>query len=339
MILIRADGSGKTGSGHLMRCMTIAEQLKKREEVCFITASEESIGLIQSRGFQAELLEDINGEMDRELPQIELLVQKKGARILLVDSYLVSESYLAGLRAFIKTIYLDDFGGVDYPVDMVINYNVFADRQEYRERYADRNTEYLVGADYIPIRQEFLQAEYHVRRELKKVLLLTGGGDYYHLADKFVNCFGNKEELKEIEFHLILGYYNHDKEQLKAKAEKYGNFRLYENVSDIWNLMRDCDLAITAGGTTVYELCAVGVPFIGYSFADNQQPVMKYLKKHNLAVYCGDYRTEQDALFESFTEQLSYYRDAAVRETFSRKEKTLVDGKGAIRIADSIIQC
>lgn len=337
MILIRADGSPKTGSGHVMRCMTIAEQLNDREQICFVTASEESVSLIEDRGFKVEVLKGCYTENRiEEIDELRQIIINKKAKLLLVDSYLVTEEYFEGLKDIVKLAYLDDIGEKLYPADVIINYNVFATESDYLQKYSVQATECLIGPSYIPIRGEFTQEKYEVRKEFRDVLLLTGGGDYYNLSEKFMDTFGQREELRHINFHLVCGYYNNQKEILRKKAEQYNNFYLYENVQDIWKLMRQCDCAVTAGGTTVYELCAVGVPIIGYAFADNQHPVMDYLNQNKLAVYCGDYRDKGEILFEKLTKTLLDYTEYELRKNMSNSIKNLVDGKGAKRIADAL---
>lgn len=339
MILIRADGSNRTGSGHLMRCMTIAEQLTGKEEVLFLTRTRESAAFVKARGFEACVLSDFEGEERpwmEELPCLEAWMQERHPDCILVDSYQATEEYLEAVSRWAPVIYLDDFGERAYPVSMVVNYNVFADKENYERLYRDRNTICLIGPEYIPIRSAFLEKSYRVRENPENVLLLTGGGDYYGFAGKFLKEFGAREDLQGLHFHLVCGFYSEETKEF-LKEENYTNFTLYENVQDIWNLMERCDLAVTAGGTTVYELCAMGVPLLGYSFADNQRPVLSWLYDRGIAPDCGEYRALGENLFKRIAELLNSSRDYDSRRRISEREKTLVDGHGAKRIAQAIL--
>lgn len=340
MILIRADGSNRTGSGHLMRCMTIAEQLTEKEKVLFLTRTRESAAFVKARGFMAEVLWDFGREeipWPEELPYLEAWIKKTHPNRILVDSYQATEEYLAAVSRWAPVIYLDDFGEKAYPVSLVVNYNVFADKGNYERLYKEKETLCLVGPEYIPIRSAFLEKEYKVRREAKQVLLLTGGGDYYRFAEKFLTEFGKREDLQGLHFHLVCGFYSRQERALLEQGGIGPDFTLYENVKDIWNLMERCDLAITAGGTTVYELCFMGVPLLGYSFVDNQRPVLSFLQDKGIAPDCGDYRALGDNLFARVAEVLNSCRDYEVRKRISQREHQLVDGKGARRIADAIL--
>lgn len=338
MILIRADGSSHTGSGHLMRCMTIAEQLAGKEQALFLTRTRESAAFVQERGFAAEVLGDL-GERSwmEELPYLEAWIKKTDPRRILIDSYQATEEYLGSVSRWAPVVYLDDFGEKAYPVSMVVNYNVFADGRKYEQLYKESKTVCLTGSAYIPIRPAFRKEPYTVRETAENILVLTGGGDYYQLAEKFLTEFEKREDLQGMHFHLVCGYYNGQAKELLERRRGRLKFTFYENVKEIWKLMERCDLAVTAGGTTVYELCAMGVPLLGYSFADNQRPVLSYLQDKGIAPDCGDYRALGDNLFARVAEVLHDCRDYDLRKRISEKEKTLVDGRGARRIADAIL--
>lgn len=340
MIVFRADGSDKIGSGHLMRCMTIARQICEkygdRQDVLFVTALEESVDFIRSKGFEAIALGKI--ELNEELPEIISFLEKEKPEWLLIDSYKATVEYLAEVRKYTKVAYMDDFGEQRYPVDMIVNYNVFAREEHYTKLYEGQNTKCLIGPMYIPIRDEFTKQKFIVKEQMTDVLLLTGGGDYCHLSEKFIDTFGQKPELSGLRFHLICGYYNERMEIIKEKALKHDNFIIYENVSEMGRLMQKCDLALTAGGSTVYELCAVGVPFVGYSFADNQHPLMNYICEQEVAPYLGDYRECGDELLEDMAEHIIACKKTARRKEIHESVKGFVDGMGAARIADALLR-
>ena len=98
-----------------------------------------------------------------------------------------------------------------------------------------------------------------------------------------------------------------------------------------------CDIAITAGGTTLYELCATGVPSIAFTMADNQVDFTKSFHEHEAICYVGDARSD-NALARNLAARLfSILPDKALRTRLSANARKLVDGRGAERIADAII--
>ena len=100
--------------------------------------------------------------------------------------------------------------------------------------------------------------------------------------------------------------------------------------------MQEADLAVSAGGTTLYELCAVGTPAISYSFADNQLGNVEKFEEDGMISYAGDLR--RDPVAEHVAAYLDYFgQNQKVRRERSLKMQELVDGKGALRIAKALM--
>ena len=116
------------------------------------------------------------------------------------------------------------------------------------------------------------------------------------------------------------------------ERETEAEIHFYQNVNNLEEYMAKADLAVSAGGITLYELAAMGVPTITYSFADNQLYNVKQFQKDDLMEYAGDGR--KDKVEEIIGEMLQFYRHhKKEREERSLKMQKLVDGKGAERIA------
>ena len=295
-IVIRADGNADIGVGHLMRCLTIAEQVGERGHVVFWCADEASAALARARGFTALTLGTDYHDMMSELPRLEQLAHDKerGAEnsakhseersakystensaecnasrsmkhmytlsVILVDSYFVTAEYLQALRAYGRVYLLEDMPGKIWPVDGVINYNVFADRYFYEEAYGQRgepvptpemrrSIQLYIGASYVPIRSQFVGQDYEVREQVKELLVTTGGGDRENIAGKIL------ESLEDMacHIHVVSGPYNPHGAWLAGYAQTHPGVVVHQRVEEMAKLMLQCDLAVTAGGTTVYE--------------------------------------------------------------------------------------
>ena len=344
MFLIRADGNAKIGAGHLMRCMTIAEELaafKGREEILFVCADAESALLVRENGFQAHVLGTDYRDMEQELTQWHALMDKlKGSgtavgHVLLVDSYFVTEVYLTELSRLGRVVLMDDMGRYAYPVDCVVNYNASADPVYYSNLYEGQSTRLLIGSSYVPIRRQFQNGHYRVAEQVRDVLLTTGGGDSENIAGAILKHIWDRE----LRFHLVTGRFNPHLVELEELAKCLDGVFIYHDVKDMAGLMRQCDVAVTAGGSTIYELSALGVPFICFSYAENQEALVDYVETFGSGVAAGKWHRDPEKTLNRIGELLVRLRvDRKKREDLSLRERAMVDGGGAGRLAEVLME-
>lgn len=351
MVVIRADANSKIGMGHVMRCLSVADALLKRgEEVLFVTADDTPVPLLTKKGVPYRVLHTDYADMEAELPELwevlrELpqgaespdaaLAQKNTS--ILVDSYYVTEKYLAALKKRITTIYMDDIYAFSYPVDMLINYNIYGEEMGYEKDAAFADTKLLLGTEYVPLREEFSAGEQQRTAANCGILITTGGSDSFNLAGQLLTEAMKYDALKEKEYHVVSGSLNPHIGELQALAEKHENIHIHCNVTNMAELMAESEVALSAGGSTLYELCAMGVPVIAFSFAENQERLVQTFVKRGIAQYGGNYRTDGNKMIQNTIAGLeTLLEDENLRTEYRKKARTLVDGKGADRIAEAI---
>lgn len=352
MLYVRADGNAKIGAGHLMRCLTIIEayvQLKgSSDNVMFVCADELSAELVRERGFQAKVLGTDYRDMESEISGWASMFSnwngfgrreecrgplERPRSTILVDSYYVTAKYLRELQSFGTVILLDDMQQEAYSVDVVVNYNVFAEEASYRELYRGNAAQFCIGGDFVPIRKQFLGREYEVADQVKDILITTGGGDVDNIAGEILQAIYTPK----VQYHMVIGRFNPHRESLERLAKEAGNVQLHMDVKDMAGLMEQCDLAITAGGTTIYELAAMGIPFICFSYAENQEALTEYLGKQQVACFAGAYHKEpQQVLQQMKLLTAKMCGDYEARKICSQQEKMMIDGKGAERLAQML---
>ena len=336
MICIRADGGQELGLGHIMRCISIASAIKSAgEEVCFILADENPVEFLRTRSLRYYVLESDYRQMEEEIDRLAPVLEKEKPNLILVDSYFVTEEYMIQLRRFAPLAYLDDMGVISFSADILINYNIFADYDMYREKAK----QYLLGVAYAPLRTEFVQVDYPVRKNATGILLTTGGSDRYNLAGKFLDCILESEHLRHMDCYVVSGAYNPNLPYLEDRAKEHKNVHICRNVTNMCELMQKCDVAVTAGGSTMYELSAVGVPMVCFSFVDNQEQIVRGFEERNLVAFAGDYLSQKEDMIPlgiKALEQLT--KDFEARERESRQLRETVDGMGAMRIASALIR-
>lgn len=379
MVVIRADANSKIGMGHVMRCLSVADALLKRgEEVLFVTADDTPVPLLTKKGIPYRVLHTDYADMEAELPKLwnalselpqgpgvpEAALPQKNTSIL-VDSYYVTEKYLAALKKRITTIYMDDIYAFSYPVDMLINYNIYGEEMGYEKDAAFADTKLLLGTEYVPLREEFSAGAGYAqsRKELLAetenvtpaedrlhqtaeqgrtadggILITTGGSDSFNLAGQLLMEAMKYDALKEKEYHVVSGSLNPHIGELQALAQKHENIHIHCNVTNMAELMAESKVALSAGGSTLYELCAMGVPVIAFSFAENQERLVQTFVKRGIAQYGGNYRTDGNKMIQNTIAGLeTLLEDKNLRSEYRKKARTLVDGKGAERIAEALL--
>ena len=420
-LFIRTDANASIATGHLYRCMAIAEaacrlrtsasddisdDVSEGEACCEIDglvegeACCETAGLAQSEACcETDILADsevcceTNGlaeseaqglfdvefifgenvsmsfnagvmstrmlssykstDMEAELPEmIEILkaCDKEQKPILLIDSYNVTERYLRELSEYAYIAYIDDLRQLDFEYDILINYD-YVNKENilsYEESYSKAKKK-LLGLAYTPLREQFAMTKRSVagvwERErvvspIKNVLIASGGSDPEHALLRISEVL---MDIPNLQIHLLVGKLCNDRKEILELSEKNPKISVHENVTDMAGLLTRMDMAVSAAGTTLYELCACSVATISYSFADNQIPGALAFDKAGVIPYAGDLRKESVALtsgestaplsaIKQFIEGLDGERALAQ----ARVMHSLIDGHGSERIAKEL---
>lgn len=327
-IAIRADGGSKIGMGHIMRTLALAKELSKDNEVFYICRSEENntnekyqkgIEKINEQGFSVKTINEKTVISD---------LRKIDADILITDSYDVDEEYFNETKElFKKTVYIDDINLCYFNVDILINQNANAEDLSYR---TSQNTKLLLGTKYLMLREEFRNLPFkQIKTEVTDIMLTVGGADPYNVTENILGIIKNTW----YSFHVVIGP-SFTNSYLFSKMQK-DNIKFYHN-PNMYELMKKCDLGISACGSTLYELAACGIPTLGIVLADNQLGVAD--KLHNLGIInnLGWYNEITKDRFLYKLENIAL--DLRTRENMSILARKLVDGMGVIRITKAITQ-
>ena len=342
MIIFRADGNPKIGAGHIMRCLSIADAAKDKGETCeFILSSEDFKDVVVRNGHKAIVLNSDYTEMDPE--EILGSINDEKPSAVFVDSYFVTERYMDALHQECtgndsKLAYIDDRCSTVFPCDALVNYNISANAGEYVRLYENANKPaFLLGTEFAPLRKEFRdQGERIVSRKARDILVSTGGADSEHFT---LALIGEAKQFADYNFHFVVGMMNPDKAEIRKSASQCENIIIHENVTQMAELMRYCDAAISASGSTLYELCATQTPAVTYVLADNQIPLATGFDARKIIQYYGDIRiTGKDKLARDLINAASGLADDYdQRVCISKTMRTVVDGNGAGRIIDRIL--
>lgn len=329
MIYIRTDMNSVIATGHMMRCLAVADAARcMGEETTFLLADGEAAALLEKRDYRYIILNTSWKDMEGELPALGKVIEEQGIKTLLIDSYQVTEKYLAELGKLVRTVYIDDVNAFHYPVSALVCYANYYAEFKYEDRYAAEQL--YLGTDYVPLRAAYADCpEKRIADTVEQLLVMSGGTDQYDILSRILRAVHGRS-YRRIE--VICGAYYKNYDVLCKAYAGCENVVIRRNVSDMENSMQRADLAITAGGSTMYELCACGTPAISYSFADNQLENVGQFQRDQVIDYAGDVRYEDvpDKLLKLLDR---YDRDVELRRCRSEKMRRVVDGKGAARIA------
>ena len=330
-IYIRVDMNQVIATGHVMRCLSIADELTQSGlESVFVLADEKATEIIQNRGYKYIVLNTIWDDMDSEIEKIIELIQKEKIEKLLIDTYQVTENYLNAIYDLTETIYIDDINMFTYPVHKLVCYASYWQKFDYDKCYQNAITKGTIckkpilymGCSYVPLRQEFREVHHKIiRRDINDLLIMSGGTDKYHAIKQILN---ELDINRYACINVICGRYNKDYDELIEYAETNTGVHVYNAVDNIIDFMRNADVAISAGGTTLYELCAVGTPTIMYSIADNQLDNVMQFDQDKLMTYVGDYREGNKLGVENVLRSYTY----DLRKEKSSRMKKMMGTRG-----------
>lgn len=326
-VLILTEGGNEIGFGHISRCSSLYDEIQKRNtEVKMIIKGSTDIAkkhLLHGRSVE------VTDWQSKEF--IRSNITKNDYCI--IDSYLLSvEGYQLIAKQAWHCLYIDDNARLKYPIGTVVNPSLYTNRTCYDDK---GSTVYLLGAEYIILRECFVdQGKLTLRDNVEHVLITMGGSDTKgiipDILEQLCTVYPN------IFFDIVIGQVSIDIEQIHKISPNNTNFHTNLNGNEMKNLMIQADLAITAAGQTIYELLATGIPFIPIQIVDNQINNilgMKALYEELPVIYCGD-----EDIMPKIKQVFDNYLSSESREAFIKLYKDVVDGYGSQRIIDHLLQ-
>lgn len=317
-VTVRADGGSEIGYGHLMRTSTILKTVGQNVdlEVRYLVHPWCDTAPIEEAGWSVEVVEDdswIDGVKPDDGP-------------LLIDSYETTVEQLERLRGTgAMVVMLEDGQRLErYPVDLLIDSAPGASKLAYQGEVA---TLFALGVQYLPLRREFLTLDRldTLRDRTPHILLTFGGSDPEDLSSRLLPMVERMEGVGRITVVLGPGYQGR-----VSPSDAGGRVVILRNVNRMAELMQDADLAISAAGGTALELAYVGVPTLLLPLTQDQEPIATALVEAGASRMLSFAKGEGETVAEQIGNIL---KDRDARLAMNRAGRTLVDGRGAERIA------
>ena len=339
-IVFRADADTRMGTGHLMRCLALAQAWQDvGGHVTFLTASDSLIlkDRLQSEDMAVTSLSACPGSVD-DARQTTALAKKIHASWIVLDGYQFGSTYQKILKDSGRSLlFIDDFSHAGhYYADIVLNQGISAVPTLYPNK--EGYTQLLLGPCYALLRREFLSYQNWKREHpdtAKKILVTMGGSDPDNATGKVIRAIQYLEQDPEVV--VVVGSNNPHYQKLKAMVDNSPvPIRLLQNVTDMPALMAWADTAVSAGGSTCLEMAYMGLPNVILVLAKNQQANAESFNAAGISVNLG-WHDEIDA--PALTKGLNILiSDQKLRTKMSAKARKLVDGTGTNHILSSIDQ-
>lgn len=359
-VVFRVDSSSLIGTGHLVRCLTLANALRERgAEVEFISREHPGnlLARLAAEGFATTTLPapaakaDPSSESNAEdyaawlgVPAAEDAAQTIEALDaaapdwLVVDHYGLDSEWETRLRPHVgRILAIDDLANRTHDCDVLLDQNYFADPESRYRGLVPPGCRFLVGPRYALLRPEY--REYRAKPhgpdgEVRRVLVFLGGTDRHGVTAMALEAL-SAPGLAHLHVDVVVGANNASPERIEELAVQRGRTTLETPRPHLADLMWRADVAIGAGGATTWERMCIGLPSVTMSVAENQRPGCEALARAGLIGYGGhvaqfgveDLRRALDDLI----------RDGARLSKLRRENRGLVDGCGAMRVTEALL--
>lgn len=341
-----AHGGARIGMGHILRCLSLARQFRRESfEVKFISKYPEGISCIQENGFAVCSIPNTDSactgfeygtekELEKDLFYIEGILKKEMPSILIVDSYLVNCSFFEQIKRYTnKLVYIDDIYAFDYPVDCIINGNITGEHMNYKKVLPEQ--EFLLGLPFNLIREEFQNLpERTAEKYPKSILITTGGADPEHVTLKIIQILSQIPIINDMKLHVVIGaaFQPSYIQELEESTKKHTKINYYKTPKSMSELMQKSDFAISAGGSTIYELFACGVIPFAFCYAENQRMLLNLAEEKGCLYQLGGYEELNLETMQDLLEKV--YFNYPLRKQMVKKIQSMVDGRGTHRIVE-----
>jgi len=355
-VLIRVDASRNIGTGHLMRCLALAEALRDRgAAVRFACRGQHGLPaeLMCAHGFEAlPLLASVGGSGStagsdhsgwlgmswEEDAEQTAAAMAGGVEWLIIDHYGIDWRWQQRLRALTARIMvIDDLADRRHDCDLLLDQNLHRDSAARYLKCVPRRCRLLLGPEYALLRRDFAAARAGVRPRdgaVHRILVCMGGGDGGNFTATALGALA-RLDTPGVEVEVVIGSQHPALEQIQDLCRMH-RFACYVQVQRMAELMARADLSVGACGSASWERCCVGLPAVLVAIADNQVAIGNGLSTRGAAVYLGrsatvDVRALAHAM-ESLLRQPERLRDMSLRAY------ALADGLGAQRVAQALVE-
>lgn len=320
-VFIFTEGGTNFGFGHISRCTSIYEEFFSRGATpTFVLYGD------------AELLDkNVLYKNWHSLSCLKNIDIKNS--ICIVDSYIATLEIYNFIKENCKVLLcIDDFNRLDYPSNFILNPSISQDLSYYENT---KKEILLTGNKFVILRKEFSEKiQKKEINDIKEVLITLGGTDIRNITVKIYKLV--KQLLPYTKINIVMGKNNTNLNFVKDSLLKDDNLYINLNAQSMKEVMLKSDIVISASGQTTFELVRLGIPFIPIEIIENQKNILDYYYNHNFIKHKIIWNDDNfnDLLIDS----INTIKDKTNRENLQEKYYNLIDGQGAKRVVEKLLQ-
>ncbi len=360
-VAIRVDASAQIGTGHLMRCLTLAEAHRDKGALVVFICREHPghlCKLVETKGFEVIRLAtsaDNESNLQDEEPNlahahwlgtsqsvdaeqtIQVLKDKAPWDWLVVDHYALDHRWKSAMRRVAnKIMVIDDLAERKHGCDLLLDQSYFQEPEKRYQGLLPDKCQVLLGPRYALLRQEFREARKFCRMRgngIARVMVYFGGNDPDNLTGMALEALSDKK-LSHLLVDAVIGPNNPHQDKLDMQAKQSPGTRLHVQPEGFTELMLRADLCVGAGGTTTWERLCLSLPSLVITVAENQESFTAELHQDGLITWVG---RKQDVSVADIKSCVQAAIDKSQANDLFSNSLLHVDGLGAMRVAEKII--
>ena len=348
-VSFRVDSSSIIGSGHVVRCITLAKSLRKKGVYSFFICKghkKNFTDLIKDEKFELHILDNkhskknskkkydnwLGSSWQDDAKQTIDIIKKKKIDWLIIDHYAIDELWQKKIRPYVKKIMvIDDLADRNHDCDLLLDYNLIENYNSRYKKLLQKNCNKLIGPNYALLQNQYrkLHLSTPIRTDgIKRIFIFFGGVDKNNLTyPTLIKCLNNFKN--KFIFDVVVNSENINFKKIKLMSQQNKNIILHCNLPNLSQLISKADLAIGASGVNAWERCCLGLPSIIITVADNQIPIAKLLHKKKLAIWLGHYNKIN---FKKINKCIKYFSLKKLKD-YSERCKSIIDGEGTEKVA------
>ena len=363
-LIIRTDSSVQIGTGHVMRCLTLADELRWHgAEVVFVCRefTGNLRGYIEEKGYIVHCLPVsdapeqgdqnietslkhaawLGADWQTDVEQVKEIIKglESPPGWLVVDHYALDERWERYLRPYVKKIMvIDDLADRAHDCDLLLDQNFYENLESRYDDLTSPQCKKLLGPKHALLRSEFKEARKNLRKRdghVRRIMIFFGGSDPTNETTKALEAISMLNR-PDIAVDVVVGSANPNKDKINKLCASITNVTYHCQVSNMAKLMADADLFIGGGGSTTWERCCLGLPGLIMAVASNQDAIAVGCNEAGIGIYINKSKDISPHQIQIEIEKMLLNRNTLIN--LGKKAANMVDGKGATYVASILAE-